>query len=160
MTKPKKTKLTRARAKQGGRRAESRVTTESRVREISALMQSGRWISKVALDLAERWGVSVKTVRAASAEASRRLRSELNLEEEAAALSGCFDLAISLASEQGDPRALVLATEAKAKALGLDKPQKIAMTDAQGDDLPYPLRGLTPEQMLEYVATGKIPRPT
>lgn len=158
MTKPKKTKLTRARAKQTGRRAESRVTTEARVREISALMQSGRWLSKVAAELAERWGVSVKTVRAASAEASRRLRSALNLEEEAASLAGCFDLAIELATNQGDPRALVLATEAKAKALGLDKPQKVAVTDVAGNDLPPALCGLTPEQMLEYVATGKIPR--
>lgn len=161
MTKPKKKpttkkpEVTRARAQ----REASRTTTEARVREISGLMQSGRWLSKVATELAERWGVSVKTVQHASAEASRRLRSALNLEEEAAALAGCFDLAIELATNQGDPRALVLATEAKAKALGLDKPQKIAITDAAGDDLPAPLRGLTPEQVLEYVATGKIPRP-
>lgn len=153
----KKPKVTRARAE---RQAASKVTTEARVREISALMQNGRWLSKVANELAERWDVSVKTVQAASAEASRRLRAGLNLEEEAASLAGCFDLAIELASNQGDPRALVLATEAKAKALGLDKPQKVAVTDVAGNDLPAPLRGLTPDQVLEYVATGKIPRLT
>lgn len=134
------------------------MSTEARVREISALMQSGRWLSKVATELAEKWGVSVKTVRAASAEASRRIRSELNLEEEAASLAGCFDHAIELASNQGDARALVLATEAKAKALGLDKPQKIAVTDSKGNDLPPGLIDLTPEQMLEYVATGRMPK--
>lgn len=56
---------------------------EARVEEIRALMERGEWRPSMAAELAERWGLARNTVFAASAEASRQLRS-LSREEAAA----------------------------------------------------------------------------
>lgn len=111
------------------------------------------WTAAKAVELSGKWGVSMSTVQTSSAEASRIVRGAMGSREDIAqALVSRLDRAVLMGEAQGDVKGITGALMAQAKLLGLEAPQKVAMTKADGSDL-----SLWPEHMREAMATGDGP---
>lgn len=108
------------------REARQADSIDDRIRVIALLLSQGRWSKLKALQYANLWAVSPRTIRDYSTQANRlrkevvgaagmkRLQSDLEAQYRAA-----FELAIG----QGDPKAAVMATKALAELRGANAPK-------------------------------------
>lgn len=99
-------------------------------------MAGGTWSRLVAEGYAVAWGVASETVRGYAKEASRRLRSHLDMDELAVTLIGRLERTYEAATADGDHKAAVAALKTLAEVTGVTAPLKVAMTDTKGADVP------------------------
>lgn len=139
---------------------------EERIRTIMGLMLAPpgqpTWKTVTAFELAERWHLDPTTIRTDAAEASRRIRESAGSREEIRdRLVHRLDRLAELGEAQGDVKGATSALMGAAKLLGVEAPQKVAVTDAAGDDLPPQLRELARvgdmAALTRFFATGELP---
>lgn len=148
----------RARLRATAAEVNSRVTLIER--EMTTC--GGIWPRARPYELAAEWGVKVDVVWKYSAEASRRVRSRETRtpEEHRADLRPHLEVARCIAAAAGDAKGIVASVLAEAKIYGLDAPQKVAVTDSKGEDLPLEIaQHLLSDEVarLAFVATGRLP---
>lgn len=138
----------------------------ARVDRLEELMRRGEFVPETARQwerlLAEEWGVSVSMVRQHAAEASRRVRSGWRKPKAIRRdVLTKLQRAYWRADEQGDAKGMTAAALATAKIAGVEAPQKVAITDAAGEDLPPQLRELARvgdmAALTRFFATGELP---
>ena len=118
------------------RRPTPSLDVDGRVEAIARDMAAGAWSRQTAEAHRVAWGVSAETMRADAAEASRRLRSRLNVDELAVTLIGRLERTYEAATADGDHKAAVAALKTLAEVTGVAAPLKVAMTDTKGADVP------------------------
>lgn len=130
-----------------------------RVRQIAALMAADEWSAATGPGLAERWGLDAATVRKDSAEASRLVRDHFlpPVEETRGLLARRLDEAYLVAKLQLDAKGMVAAVLAHDKISGASGPQKVAITNAAGQDVPDFINRMPVEVMLHFAAQGRVP---
>ena len=117
----------------------SRPEAHHRVGIVRALMSEGAWSGAKATELAVKWGVAVRTIKNYATRASDSLlEAQGGYEATRSAVYGRLEHAYALAEKAGDPRAMVAACREMIDLFGLNAPQKIAITDTDGNDLPAP----------------------
>lgn len=112
------------------------LDVEGRVEAIARDMAAGTWSRLTAEAHRVTWGVSAETMRADAAEASRRLRSRLNVDELVVSMIGRLERTYEAATADGDHKAAVAAVKVLAEVTGASAPLKVAMTDTKGADVP------------------------
>lgn len=130
-----------------------------RVKQIVALMASDDWSAATGPGLAEKWGLDAATVRKDSAEASRLVRDHFlpPVEETRGLLARRLDEAYLVAKMQLDAKGMVAAVLAHDKISGASGPQKVAITNAAGEDLPAYVRKDWPMAVWEWaLAQGRV----
>lgn len=111
---------------------------ERRIDVVLGIMSTGpgAWTKEAGQALANEWGVAFGTVEKVAAEASRRLRAGMgNVKRHQRRLVARLGLAYRMAERLGEPRTMVAAVAEEAKISGVLAPQKLALTDSNGDDL-------------------------
>jgi hypothetical protein len=108
----------------------ARVTSEEktdRIRHISKLMASGRWVTGVTgADLADEWGVALATVEGYSAEASRLVREAVASSDDLRAqILATLQSITSEAMHRGQLRTAVESVKALAGIAGAEAPKKV-----------------------------------
>lgn len=134
-------------------RARTDLSVEQRVDEITRMMAAGEWSSAAsALQLAERWGVSTRTIHSHAAEAARKIRELVreNKDEVFAVLLGSLaritqvmvqaveeppsvsDSGTRTTDRAGCARAAIAALELQAKLLRVDEDPRVRIPDMSG----------------------------
>lgn len=148
----------RARAK-----AERATAAEAhrRTMQVAREMSKGEWRTERAAELAAEWEVSESAVRQVSAAASKVVRLLAGETDELRDnLMRWLERAYAMALEQKDPKAMVAAALGAAKLLGLDAPQKVAITDVKGNDvvrLPLVLQDAHPAVIKWAIENNSVP---
>lgn len=125
--------------KVGAKARASKPVMHSRIGTVRALMSEGQWSGTKAAELARAWGVALHTVSDYATRASDSLlEAQGGYEATRSAVYGRLEHAYALAEKQGDARSMVAACREMISLFGLDAPQKIAITDVEGNDLPAP----------------------
>ena len=140
----------------------STAEVKRRVAHIADMMSEFRWITrKSARDLSAEWHVAISTVEGYATEASRAVLTSLGDPEQIRArVFAGMDRLTTVAAAKGEFRTAMHGLSEIARLAGLDAPQKVAITDAKGDDLPLEIaqRLLGDDAArLAFVATGRLP---
>lgn len=139
-TKSKKTQLAQ------DSRARAIPTVEERIKYMVGLMTTGKWVlGKTTVELAEQWGLSITVVAQNASEASRLVRSATgDMEQIRTQLTSYGEEAMDNARKGDNPvevaKAMAQVIRVLADIHGVSAPQKIALTDTAGNDLPGPFR--------------------
>ncbi len=160
-TKSKKTQLAQ------DSRARAIPTVEERIKYMVGLMTTGKWVlGKTTVELAQQWGLSITVVAQNASEASRLVRSATgDVDQIRAQLTAYCEEAMANARE-GENRVDVAKAMAQvirvlADIHGATAPQKIAVTDTKGNDLPPAFKMLETDPVAArfFRREGRLPTP-
>lgn len=136
------------------------------MKHIVELMLDGKWNVGSSYALAEMWGIHESTVRKHSAEASRWIVHAFGDPEEVrgrvlAMLEEAARYAREGAAEEPVKAGKLLSDIARQHAVlaGVNAPQKLAITDSKGDDIPPAVAAALSDPIVArlYLATNLMP---
>ncbi len=118
--------------------APDRDEREEQIREIEAMMAAGEFVrGSTARDLAQRWNKPLQTVRDRTAEASKRLRAELNPDMVALYAARHLTNIVEETDRDGDR---IAALKLMVEISGAAAPKKVELSTVPTDELKRELR--------------------
>lgn len=142
------------------------LTVAQRVKVIAEMMISGQWGPLKSCDLAAVWGLEESAVRKHAAEASRLIVANMGDPTELKGrLVGMLEEALKCARDGAleDPlkagKLIVDIVKQHAVLAGVNAPQKVALTDSKGDDIPPAVAAALSDPIVArlYLATNSMP---
>ena len=122
-------------------------------------MIANQWQPSRRFELAEKWGIGPDAVQACSAEAHRIARGYYPTPDESrVTVINDLNEAIAMAKEMRMPGEIIKGAMGMAKVTGCEAPQKVAITDAKGEDLSPVQKQLAHPGVAAFaVAHGRLP---
>lgn len=145
-------------AKKPAKRA-PRAEVDSRIELIAGKFLRGEWVAGDShRELASQWRVSVSAVEKYAATASRVAVERLGGVDQVRAWGLSFIQRNAMAAAaEGNHKTAIDGAVAFLKIVGADAPQKVAVTNVQGEDLPEYMRRAWPLEVLQWaIAQGRV----
>ena len=147
-------KQTKKRIKKPANRS-SRATVDARIERVAGMLFAGEWVtgdSHVAL--AAEWRVTVSAVEKYAAFASRIVNERLGGPNMARAWGLPFIQRNAMAAAtEGNHKTAIEGAATFLKYSGAEAPQKVAITDAKGEDIPPYMQRVWPAEVWAWVAS-------
>lgn len=137
----------------------TRAAVDSRVERVAGMMARGEWVTGDSHKaLAKEWRVSVSAVEKYASQASRVVMRGIGDAEQIRAWGLSLMQRLTMAAvEDGDIKTAMHGTERFMVLAGVDAPQKVAITNAAGEDLPAYVRKDWPIEVWNWaLAQGRV----